>query len=88
MSAPIRDQEGGSAGRQLLPIREFAISAGISSMTVYRLIEAGEFPAVRIGRRLFVPARLLHDLANAAVARGGVVTATDWQEVRDDHPLL
>lgn len=81
MFAPIRDQEGGSAERLLLPIREFAITAGISAMTVYRLIEAGEFPAVRIGRRLFVPARLLDDLANAAVARGGIVTATDWQEV-------
>lgn len=67
--------------RQWLTIREFASETGISSMTIYRLIQADEFPAVRIGRRLFVPARLLDDLGNAAVARGRVVTAADWQEL-------
>lgn len=82
MSAPIRAREDSST-RQWLTIREFASLAGISTMTIYRLIEADEFPAVRIGRRLFVPARLLDDLANAAVARGRVVTATDWQDIRE-----
>jgi len=80
MSASNQAEEH-SVGRQWLTIREFAAVAGISSMTIYRLIEADEFPAVRIGRRLFVPARLLDDLGNAAVARGRVVTATDWQDI-------
>ncbi|MBO0811208.1 MAG: helix-turn-helix domain-containing protein [Microlunatus sp.] len=74
---------GVGTSRQWLTIREFASISGVSSMTIYRLIEADEFPAVRVGRRLFVPARLLDDLANAAVARGRVVTAADWQEVRE-----
>lgn len=73
----------GVPARQLLTIREFAAVAGISAMTVYRLIHAGDFPAVRIGRRLFVPARLMEDLGNAAVAKGRVVTAADWQEARE-----
>lgn len=81
MTAPTDAPDAGTTPRrQWLTIREFASIAGISSMTIYRLIQADEFPAVRIGRRLFVPARLLDDLGNAAVARGRVVTAADWQE--------
>ncbi|GAB3750782.1 helix-turn-helix transcriptional regulator [Microlunatus parietis] len=72
-----------SPTKQLLTIKEFAAFAGISAMTVYRLIHSGDFPAVRVGRRLFVPARLMEDLGNAALAQGRVVTATDWQGARE-----
>lgn len=85
MSAAFGAQEGSAVSpqRRWLTIKEFASITGISAMTVYRLIEADEFPAVRLGRRLFVPARLLDDLGNAAVELNRVVTAADWQGVRE-----
>lgn len=65
--------------KKWLSIAELAIELGMSQMTLYRVIAAGEFPAVRIGRRLFVPARVLDDLAKAALASGRAVTAADWR---------
>jgi hypothetical protein len=50
----------------------------MSQMTLYRVIAAGEFPAVRIGRRLVVPARVLEDMAAAALATGSTVDSADW----------
>ena len=50
----------------------------MSQMTLYRAIAAGEFPAVRIGRRLVVPARVLEDMAAAALATGTTVDTADW----------
>lgn len=50
----------------------------MSQMTLYRVIAAGEFPAVRIGRRLVVPARVLEDMAAAALATATTVDAADW----------
>ena len=46
------------AKRDWLSIAEMARALGIAEMTLYRVIAAGEFPAVRIGRRLFIPARV------------------------------
>ena len=68
-----------SSVRKWLSIAELADELGMSQMTLYRVIAAGEFPAVRIGRRLFVPARVLDDLAKAALASGRAVTAADWR---------
>ena len=57
---------------------ELAGELGMSQMTLYRVIAAGEFPAVRIGRRLVVPARVLEDMADAALATGATVDSADW----------
>lgn len=70
----------GDAGRRWLSIAELAAELGMSQMTLYRVIAAGEFPAVRIGRRLFVPARVLDEMGDAALATGRTVTAADWHE--------
>jgi len=67
--------------RQWLSISELAKELGMSQMTLYRVIAAGEFPAVRIGRRLFVPARVLDRLAESALATGREVSAAEWAEV-------
>jgi excisionase family DNA binding protein len=64
--------------RQWLSIAELAAELGMSQMTLYRAIAAGEFPAVRIGRRLVVPARVLEELSAAALATGRTVRAADW----------
>lgn len=51
---------------------------GISEMTLYREIRADRFPAVRVGRRLFVPAELLTDMAADAMASRSLVDAADY----------
>ena len=51
---------------------------GISPMTLYRAINAGEFPAVRIRGRLIVPAKAVEAMSDAAMAEQGVVDAAGW----------
>ena len=51
---------------------------GMSEMTLYRAIGAGEFPAVRIRGRIIVPARAIEAMADAAVLSSGLVEAADW----------
>ena len=65
--------------REWLSIAELAMKLGMSQMTLYRVIAAGEFPAVRIGRRLFIPARVLDEMGEAALSTGRTVTAADWR---------
>ena len=64
-----------------MSVAELARELGMSQMTLYRVIAAGEFPAVRIGRRLVVPARVLEDMADAALATGTTVETADWPGV-------
>ena len=64
--------------RRWLSVAELAVELGMSPMTLYRAIAAGEFPAVRIGRRIVVPARVLDDMAAAALTMGTTVDSSDW----------
>lgn len=59
-------------------VAQVAEMFGMSSMTVYRAIAAGEFPAVRIRGRLIVPARAIEGMADVAVAEHTVVDASGW----------
>ncbi len=59
-------------------VAQVARMFGMSSMTVYRAIAAGEFPAVRIRGRLIVPARAVEAMAETAVAEQTVVDAAGW----------
>jgi excisionase family DNA binding protein len=59
-------------------VTEAAGLIGLSSMSLYRAIRAGTFPAVRIRGRLFVPAKAIDAMVDAAVTSGGVVDASDW----------
>jgi excisionase family DNA binding protein len=51
---------------------------GTSEMTLYRAIQDGQFPAVRIRGRLIVPAKAIEALAALAVASSSLVDAADW----------
>lgn len=51
---------------------------GMSEMTLYREIKAHRFPAVRVGRRLLIPAELLGDMKQRAMTTGALVNAADW----------
>lgn len=59
-------------------VAEVAEMFGMSPMTVYRAIAAGEFPAVRIRGRLIVPARAVEAMADVAIAAHTVVDASGW----------
>ena len=59
-------------------VAQVARMLGMSTMTVYRAIAAGEFPAVKVRGRLIVPARALEAMAEAAVAEQTVVDAAGW----------
>ena len=54
-----------------LTVAEVATMMRVSKMTVYRLVHAGELPAVRVGRSFRVPEHAVHDyLRNAFVEAG------------------
>ncbi|WP_329481587.1 helix-turn-helix domain-containing protein [Kribbella sp. NBC_01484] len=65
--------------RKFLSVAAAAEVLGLSEMTLYRVIQANSFPAVRVGRRLFIPSQALDDMAAAAIASGGVVDAAEWR---------
>lgn len=44
-----------------LTVAEVALAMRVSNMTVYRLVHAGELPAVRFGRSYRVPARAVEE---------------------------
>jgi excisionase family DNA binding protein len=59
-------------------VAQVATLFGISAMTLYRAINDGQFPAVRIRGRLIVPAQAVEAMAEAAVAEQGIVNAAGW----------
>ncbi len=63
-------------------VAEVAVMFGMSAMTVYRAIAAGEFPAVKVRGRLIIPARVVDAMSDAALAGHTVVDAATW--VTDD----
>lgn len=68
--------------RAFYNVRETARMLGMSAMTLYRAIEAGEFPAVRIRGRLIIPARAIDEMVAAAL-RDGQVDAADFVPRKD-----
>jgi excisionase family DNA binding protein len=78
MSGQPLSTESAPSAPQFYSVAEVARLFGMSSMTVYRAIAAGEFPAVRIRGRLIIPARAVDSMVDAAVADNGVVDASSW----------
>lgn len=68
-------------------VAQVARMFGMSPMTVYRAIAAGEFPAVRIRGRLIVPARAVDAMVDAALADQTVVDAASWVPAAAPLPL-
>lgn len=58
-------------------VAQAARMLGMSAMTLYRAISAGEFPAVRIRGRLIVPAKAIAAMADVAVAEQTLVESAD-----------
>lgn len=80
---PLTTNESGSTVRRrgdrpFLSVQATARLLGMSEMTLYRAIAAGEFPAVRVRGRLIVPARAIDEMVDAALAETRMVDASDW----------
>ncbi len=69
-------------GAEVLQLTQAARMLGMSTVTLYRAISAGEFPAVRIRNRLIVPAKALEAMADAALAKQAVIDAATWTAQR------
>jgi excisionase family DNA binding protein len=70
------------APRRFYSVAEVAEMTGISSVTLYRAINAGEFPAVKVRGRVVVPAKVLDALIDGAVETGAVVDAASYVVTR------
>jgi excisionase family DNA binding protein len=68
--------------KKFLSVEETAIELGVSTATLYRALHAGQFPAVRIRGRYIVPAKVLDDMAEAALRLNGIVDVEEWAVVR------
>lgn len=52
---------------KFLTVAEVADLMRVSKMTVYRLVHAGDLPAVRVGRSFRVPERAVQDYLSKSV---------------------
>lgn len=59
-------------------VAEVARIFGVSTVSLYRAINDGEFPAVRIRGRFVVPRRAIDEITDAAVSGQTLVDASDW----------
>jgi excisionase family DNA binding protein len=57
--------------RNLLTVREVAETMRVSNMTVYRLIRAGELPAIRVGKHFRIRENELNEYLESQTVRGG-----------------
>lgn len=68
----------GAQGPRFMSVAAVARILGVSEVTLYRAITAGEFPAVRIRGRVIVPAGVVEAMAEVAMAEQTVVDAAGW----------
>lgn len=76
-----QDQEGGQEeswtpaqaplGGAFLTVAEVATLMRVSKMTVYRLVHAGDLPAVRVGRSFRVPEEAVRDYLRDSFVEAG-----------------
>jgi len=73
-----RETRAVNAAPRFYSVAQVARIFGMSTMTVYRAIAAGEFPAVKVRGRLIVPAKAVEEMCEAAMAERSVVDASGW----------
>lgn len=56
---------------KFLTVAEVASVMRVSKMTVYRLVHAGDLPAVRVGRSFRVPEQAVYDYLRDAYIEAG-----------------
>ena len=65
------NEQAGPDKVQFLTVAEVAVMMRVSKMTVYRLVHAGELPAVRVGRSFRVPREAVHGYLEKAYFDAG-----------------
>jgi excisionase family DNA binding protein len=68
---PVRPVDPALAEVKFLTVAKVAALMRVSKMTVYRMVHAGELPAVRVGRSFRVPEKAVHDYLRAAFIEAG-----------------
>jgi excisionase family DNA binding protein len=68
---PTAVDDAGLSEVRFLTVAEVASVMRVSKMTVYRLVHAGDLPAVRVGRSFRVPDQAVHDYLRAAFVEAG-----------------
>ncbi len=78
------DGSGGSAttAPHFYSVPQAARMIGMAPVTLYRAIRDGEFPAMRVRRRLIIPARAIDAMTDAAITENTAVDASGWAVVR------
>ena len=66
-----RPVESPLAEVRFLTVAEVATVMRVSKMTVYRMVHAGELPAVRVGRSFRVPEKAVDDYLRKAFIEAG-----------------
>jgi excisionase family DNA binding protein len=56
---------------KFVTVAEVAQMMRVSKMTVYRLVHAGDLPAIRVGRSFRVPEEAVHDYLRHAFIEAG-----------------
>jgi excisionase family DNA binding protein len=64
--------------RRFLTVSQAAELLGVSPMTIYRAIDAGEFPAIRTRGRISIPAKAIDLMEEAAVVQNAVVDPAQY----------
>jgi len=59
-------------------VHQVATLFGTSPMTIYRAINAGEFPAIRIRGRLVIPARAIDNMESTAIEQQRTVNTSEF----------
>jgi excisionase family DNA binding protein len=67
----VRPVDPALAEVKFLTVAEVASVMRVSKMTVYRMVHAGELPAVRVGRSFRVPEKAVHDYLRGAFIEAG-----------------
>jgi excisionase family DNA binding protein len=63
---------------RFLSVSALAKTLHVSEVTLYRAINAGEFPAIKIRGRYVIPAKVLDAMEDAALESGTVIDAAEW----------
>ncbi|HKC29869.1 MAG TPA: helix-turn-helix domain-containing protein [Jatrophihabitans sp.] len=67
----VRPVDPALAEVKFLTVAEVATLMRVSKMTVYRMVHAGDLPAVRVGRSFRVPEKSVHDYLRDAFIEAG-----------------
>lgn len=73
---------GDSDDRKMLSVGEVAKLFGMSPMTIYRAIQANQFPAIKIRGRYVIPAKAIDAMVEAAIKEQRPVDAMDFVVTR------